>query len=216
MTPPRAATQPTPPTRLSLLLIALLATAAAPTPTITDLRPIPLQPGVNPIDHLVPNGGPGLIVLAWRDNGNAWGYDTCTVLLQDHGRWQLAGIEHPAPKPGLDDDFALAASDSPHTGEDAITAIRFARAQLDGHPTTLLLEAIRTYPETPYDPAPTAYDVYALTPNTEGPGRTTAYFRRIQHQDLPAKYCHAEAALSQASGLPLRPSYGGKDTPTGC
>ena len=200
-------------TRLPVLpALALLLAAAAPAPTITGLHPIPLQPGINQIEHLTPDNRPGVILLAWRDNANAWGYDTYTVLLPNDGQWQLAGIERSGNTP----DFSDTIQDSPHTGEDATSTVRFARAQVDGHPAPRLLEARRTRSDTPYDPAPTTYDVFALTPNTEGPGRTQAYFRRILHQDLPAQYCHAEAALSQASGLPRRASYDGKPTPTGC
>ena len=201
------------PRHLLPLLALLLGAADTPPATLADLRPLPLQSGVNHIDHLAPDGRAGQIILAWRDNGNAWGYDLYTVLLPGpNGTWQVAGIERPSQDPYFNDTIR----DSPHTGEDVIRAVRFARGTVAGRPAILLLEASRAWKDTPYNPAPTTYDAYVLQENEDGVGRTPYYFRQILHRPLPTQYCHAEKALAAASGLPLRPGYEGKDTPNGC
>ena len=193
-------------------LALLLGAADAPPPRVTELRPLALQSGINQVERLGPDGRAGVITLAWRDNGNAWGYDLYTVLLPGKDGWQVVGVE----RPGQDAEFSDTIRDSPHTGEDAISAVRFARGLVDGHPATLLLEAVRAWQDTPYDPAPASYNVYALVPNDDGVGQTVDYFKRVAHRDLPEPYCHAEMALSRGSGLPPRPGYAGKPTPTGC
>jgi hypothetical protein len=58
---------------MSALVIAAPTLAAAP--VLTDLVPIALQPGVNAIPALSPDGSAGIIVVGSRSNGNAHGYD---------------------------------------------------------------------------------------------------------------------------------------------
>ena len=195
------------------MLAFLLGGAEAPPPAVANLRPLPLHSGVNQIDRLGPDGAAGLIILAWRDNGNAWGYDVYTVLLPgEHGNWQIVGVE----RPGLHLEFNDTVNDAPHTGEDVIRAVRFVRGTVADRSAVLLLEVNRAWEETPYNPAPTTYDVYVLQGNEGGVGRTQSYFRRILHRPMQGQYCHAEKALSAASGLPVRDGYEGKDTPDGC
>ena len=194
---------------LALLLLVLGGPALAQATAVTNLSPLPLASGVNRVERLAPDGRAGLITLAWRDNGNAWGYDVYTVMLQGPGpTWSLAGIEL------SNEEFADTIRDMPHTGEDVAMAVRFARAQVDGRSAVVLLRAVRDWKDTPFDPASTRFEVFALRAGEVG--TTTQYFARVSTTNLPDRYCNAEMALARASGLPIRPGYEGRRTPTGC
>jgi hypothetical protein len=127
-----------------IILAALLTLGAQAAETgITDLAPIDLRSGVNRIPALAPDGRDGLVVLGWRDNGNAHGYDIALVLLQKGARsgWNVVRVE-PTP----DDQTSTGAdviTDSPHAGDDMAKAFRLSRGKMDGRPATLLLVATR-------------------------------------------------------------------------
>ncbi len=206
--------------RLALLTI-LIALASAPAlaagPKITDLAPMPLQSGVNRIPAFAPDGREGIVVLGWRDNGNAHGYDLALVLLQG-GRcspWNVVRREGAGRQGDRDDPGGDAITDSPHTGEDAVRAFRFAQGRVDGKPATLLLVATRDQEGAIPDPSRVTFDVYRLE---HGPdvGTTPDHFTPILRDRSPGAYCNADMALSRRFGLPLRASYAGFRTADGC
>lgn len=189
------------PTVLCLALaFASPAASAAPVMQHALLEPVRLQAGVNRIDNIAGDGPPGTISLQWRENGNAWGYDIYTVAV----RGSVATLD------GHDQ-----ITDSPHTGEDVITSVRFARGVALGRRTLLVLIASREIRESVPDPAKTRIRIYALARNADGIG-TPYEFRKVSQFDARRQYCNADMALKMELGLPLARSYSGPATPDGC
>ena len=180
--------------------IAAIACAAMPASAETPLTPVRLVSGVNRIPNIAGTGEPGTITLSWRENGNAWGYDIFSVSV--HG--SIVTI-----------DGGDSVSDRPHVGEDMIRSVRFARGSFRGRSTIFALIADRDLPQTPYDPARTTIEQFALVRNDVGIG-TPFEFVRVRRFVAAPLYCNADMALRSEIGLPLARSYSGKLSPTGC
>jgi hypothetical protein len=207
--------------RSAIALLASMATLVLPTaaaePKLFDLVPIKLTAGVNRIPKFAPDGRDALIVLGWRDNGNAHGYDLYVVMLPTKpgaSDWNIVGI---FPK-GYDTPIEDMIRDDPHLGDDVVRAVRFARGTLEGKPATLLLTATREIDVDVGIPGPsfTSFDVYRLTPSDGGSGSTADFFERVSHVRSPTKFCNAQMALFKAFGLALPASYAGPKTADGC
>lgn len=161
-------------------------------PVIAGLTPIKLDVGIN---ALITGLGSLTIGLAWEDIDKRHGHDVFTVTMSDGSRVIMP-----------DGDQVL--GDDPADDTYMRRSIRFARGEIDGEDAVLLLMAER-------DPGrkatPTMFRVYRLV------GDGTQYrFLLISERALPFATCNADAALSRASGLPLRPSYRGAATANGC
>lgn len=210
--------------RVARSVIALLSSVAAfmlpagaAEPKLSDLVPIKLAAGVNRIPKFAPDGRDGLIVLGWRDNGNAHGYDLHVVMLPTKpgaSDWNVVGI---FPK-GFDAPIEDTIRDDPHLGEDVVSAVRFARGTLDGKPATLLVTATRELDADVGIPGPslTSFDVYRLTRSDGGIGSTADFFERVSHVRSTTKFCNAQMALFNRFGLALPASYAGPKTADGC
>ncbi len=199
------------------LMAIMLATGsgAAQKHELSDLQPIPLFTGPNRIEPFAPDGRSAIVVKAWRDNRNAHGYDLFLVMMPTQAGasdWNVVALESADPNASDADTLR----DDPHTGEDTVTAVRFARGKVDGAPATLILVASREIGSAPIpDPALVRFQVHRLAPNERGLG-TADYFQRIDTAISAKSYCNAEKALSQQFGLPLDADYAGPDTDDGC
>ena len=155
-----------------------------------------------------------MIVLGWRENGNAHGYDIAMVLLQDHNEgWNVVRRER---QPLLAEDRGEdAITDRPHTGDDMVRAFRFARGRVDGKPATLLFVATRDLEGTIPEASRVMFEVYRLDHQMEV-GTTPDHFVAIQQDRSSERYCNADMALFRHFGLALRTSYAGSHTSDGC
>src|SRR5690606_20357606 len=150
-------------------------------------------------------GRDGAIVLAWRDNGNAHGYDLFTVLVASSGEtrpvWEVVGFDSGSV-------FSDTVRDAPHVGEDMTRSVRFARGLYDGRPATMAFISTRE-PSEQGIPHPTRalVETFVLRANTEGSGSTSHYFARMEAHRTETEYCHAEMALHMEKGVPLRSGY---------
>ena len=205
------------PALLAAMVVAWGAQAGT-VPVLSGLTPIPLKAGINLVPQFTADGRDATILLGWRDNGNAHGYDLFVVTLPSRpggNDTQIVGVD-------ADGGFADSVSDRPHAGEDMVRAVRFARGRVDGQPATLLLTATRAITGTYYDPAPVDFVAYRLRRAEGGPGTTPDYFASIAKFRSPTPYCNAEIALATAFNLPLRAGYegakgrDGKPVPDGC
>ncbi len=189
--------------------ILLYPSLAVSEPKITDLAPIPLKQGVNTIPSFSRDGRDALIILGWRDNGNAHGYDVFMVML-------------PISKGGSDWNIVLGPDgkeviiDQPHMGEDTVRSVRFARGKLDGFNGTFLITATRDVQEGFAEPAPTRIEFHRLAGGFVDVGTTFDYFETIYEFTTDSDYCNAEYALQSELGLPARQKYEGIDPVTGC
>jgi hypothetical protein len=186
---------------LKALSVALAASAAVLSPQSPSFTPLRLHAGTNPIPNIAGDGKAGSITLNWRENGNAWGYDIFTVAAGG----SVATVEDEK------DRF----TDQPHTGEDVITSVRFARGSYQGKQTTYALVAERHIVTSVPDPAKTTIKIYALVRN-DGPLGTPYNFEKINEYYTTRQYCNAEMALKTELGLPLPRSYQGLATIDSC
>lgn len=165
-----------------------------------QLDPVRLHAGANAIPNIAGDGAAGTITLNWRDNGNAWGYDVFTVTV----RGQIAALE------GKDQ-----ITDQPHTGEDMIRSVRFARGAHNGRSTLFVLIANRQIVNSVPEPAKTTVKVYALMRNDDAAG-TPYEFRPVRSLTASRSYCNADMALKTELGFPLARTYSGPMTVDGC
>lgn len=161
---------------------------------VVVLAPIELNVGVNHITNAAPDGRDATIVLTWQNDGSGYGHDVFAVTIAGAGP-----VVMPSGRDTVRDD--------PYHDRDMLSSIRFARGQVDGADAMLLLTATRQ-PGT--GPTPTLYRVFRLARQDD------AYrFVPVLSEQLPAS-CNADMALSVAAGLPLRRSYRGAASSSGC
>ena len=184
--------------------------------TLSELVPIPLRSGVNQIERFAPDGRNALIILSWRENGNAHAYDLFLVLLPSRlgaTDWNVVGVDFTMP----DRQFEDTIRDAPHTGDDMVRSVRFVRGRLNGKPATLLLAATRELSDDGI-PAPSLvnFDVFVLQQSQGDVGVTRDYFSQIARHRSTSMFCNAEVALSAQFALPIRRQRDWPNTPSGC
>jgi hypothetical protein len=208
-------------TAMTALLISVSAAYAESAPELSELTPIPLKAGLNRVPQFSSDGREATILLGWRDNGNAHGYDLFVVTMpsrQGGKDTQVVGID----EGGTGGRFNDVIRDQPHTGEDIVRFVRFARGMVNGKPSTLLLTATRDIAGAYPEPAFVDFVAYRLERSDGAPGATVDYFAPIARFRSEGRYCNAEMALSAAFNVPLRTGYqgpkqpNGQPTPDGC
>lgn len=188
---------------LSLLLFVLLtpfiASAAEQKGSITELVVVPLELGMNKIENFASDGRQAIIVKGWRENWNAHSYNFFLVLMPSAiGKtdWNVVDIVSDERHPN---DFIR---DYPHTEDDFVRSVRFARGKLNGVPTTLLITAARQTGSRPIpDPSIVIFEVYKLEQNNEI-GTTRDIFKRVLNWKSDKKYSNSDVALQKELGLP--------------
>ena len=194
----------------AMLLPACAALAEPGTPPSTSaahklekLQAVPLQAGINAVEHFTVDGRPARIALGWRGNGNAASHHVMLVLVQAaSGKgWDVVTVDGTTASEPASDTVA----DAPHTGEDVVKAVRLVRGIVDGKPAMLLLTATRlTDAGTSLaDPSPTRFEVYRLETGTEEPGTAPEHFSLLQQSRSSGRFCNADMALHRQYGLPL-------------
>lgn len=199
-------------------MIALALALAAPAAVrIADVEMFALRPGVNRIANFAPDGREGLIVLGWRDNGNAHGFDVFMVLAPTTVGGSDYNVVTFGSETGWDsgaDDTSIA--DAPHTGEDFVRSVRFGRAMLNGRRETLAFVATRQIEESYPAPARTRIQVLAMRNRGDQSAGPVDYFEGRADYVTTRRYCNSEAALRTELGVPLRAGYQGPDSADGC
>jgi len=199
-------------------LLSPVATAADAPPDWGKLTPVPLRPGINRIAKLTPDGRDGVITMAWRDNGNAHGFDVFTVMV--HEAVMPPGEEWTFASFFDGDDETLAETDAPHTTEDYVRSVRFARATMGKWKGFLALVAKRNTDENVGigDPTTVTVTVFKLTQRPEDApiGRPRRYFERVATWNTERRFCNSETALAVELKLPLPTEWPGNKLPDGC
>jgi hypothetical protein len=184
---------------LFLSLMPVMALASGGKHGLTDLAVMPLQPGMNTIEHFASDDRPAIIAKGWRDNGNAHGYNFFLVLMPSaigQTDWNVVDIVSDERHPN---DFIC---DYPHTEDDFVRSVRFARGKLNGVPATLLITAARQTGSRPIpDPSIVIFEVYKLEENNEI-GTTRDIFKRALKWQSDKKYVNSDVALQKELGLP--------------
>jgi hypothetical protein len=194
---------------LATVILIELTAAATAEPEITELKPIPLKQGVNIIPGFSSDGRDAQIVLGWRGNGNAHGYDVFMVMLptsKGANDWNIV----------LGPDGNEIIVDQPHLGEDMVRSVRFVRGKVDGFNDTFLITATRDVREGYAEPAPARIEFHKLSGGFIDVGTTFDYFETVYEFTTDKQYCNAEYALQSELGLPARQKFEGVDPTTGC
>lgn len=195
---------------MKLLLALALAAQNAPRPHLEQIELLPVAPGVNRIPALAPDGRDGLIVRGWRDNGNAHGFGVFMVLLPE----RPGGPADQVATFMLEEERTTI-TDSPHTDEDYVRSVRFARATLDGHRQTIVLVATRGLADSIPSPSRTVIQILALDHRSvDEPLGPLDFFREAARFETTRLYCNADSALLSELRVPARP--GTPDSPDGC
>lgn len=178
-------------------VFATAALAGAPPATLT---PIELDQGVNEIPNIAGDGEDGRISVDWRENGNAWGYHIFMV----RAGGSIVTVDG-------EDRF----TDQPHTEEDVITSVRFARGRHEGRETIFALVSDRTIIESVPAPALTTIKIFVLQRNDEPLGTPYQFLQLVERQ-AKREYCNADMALKTELGFPLPRDYSGSKAVDGC
>jgi len=202
---------------LAVISVSRTTPVSASKPQIGDLTPIQLNPGVNTVPNFSGDGRDAIIAYAWRDTGNAHGYNLILVMMptaRDKHDWNVVSVV-PADSGESPQDVV---SDNPHTLEDAIRSVRLARGVVDGRRSTLLIISTRAFPDTGAlsDPSIVTFEIYRLQSAASPVGETHDIFKRISAWSSTNRFCNSEMALSNELGWPLSSDYEGPKTPDGC
>jgi hypothetical protein len=199
---------------LAMVLEALAGAGRAA--AITDLRPIPLKPGVNPVPGMAPDGRDGVIVQG--DYSTFPSADASNIqfllLLRYAGGWEIVGVEGVTQASWRTVGPELIGS-VPHAGEDWRRAVTFARARIDGKPAFVVLAAQRDLDKmkSAYDAVPVDVSTYSLEPDS-----ATGQDHLVLIDLKRAKGCYVNAwlAMKDAFGLPLPKDYEGPAAAQAC
>jgi hypothetical protein len=169
---------------------------------------IPVKPGVNRISGFAPDKGDAIIVSSWSDNGNAWGHRRYEVIIPSaEGEWNIVAFSTSKTIDGI--------IEVPHTGEDALSAVRFMWGNENGRRVALAAEADREPKEGVPEPAATTIKIYSMRLNDEV-GTSRVHFTLVKAWTAKRLYCNAEMALHDEFGLPLSADYAGPRKTGGC
>jgi hypothetical protein len=201
-----------------MLFATLCLPAHAAEPALTDISVIPVRDGINTIKRFAADSRTAIIVRAWRDNGNAHGYDVYLVLLPtraDNGTNHWTGeVAFDNGKDALEDIVSA----SPFDGERVLGTVLFARAKLDGVPATVMVRADlgETTSGALADHAPVEISVYRLENPGIDVGTTPDVFHLISKIHPNGRFCNADMALATVLHIPLPATYAGGKAPSGC
>jgi hypothetical protein len=193
----------------ALAVIASFPALAAETAAVEEIRVIPVGNGLNCVQNLTTDGHDGLIVQGWRENGNAHGYNRYMVLVKEGRSLEVVTIVDPpgaARGDGVLQDDTI--RDDPHTFEDAVRSVKFARAKVNGIAATILIVATRdlSHAQSLADATPVDVDVYRLTRNPGDVGWPEYYFALAVRERLKGTYRNADCALAGELRIPLADS----------
>ena len=188
--------------------IVVTASASAQAPAdlhkrLTDVKQIEIGAGLTRIKNAESDGRDARVFYAWRNDVNAWGFGVYIVTMPtkitpDKTPWNIVGIETD------DHDFDVEITNQPHTRDDDLKVVRFARGKLDGIADTFLITGTRD-PDGPVEDATsTAIRIYSLgNHEDEGFGTTPDRFDLVFKYTTAKKYSDADDALRDELGLPL-------------
>jgi len=174
---------------------------AAPFPKLTAIH---LHSGENKISNIAGDGVNGSINVFWTDNGNAWGHEEYVVVAGGSTTMVIDTKKNDQP----DGPLMIA---SPHTGEDFITSVRFARGMFEGKRTLFLIRAERDLAKAKGNCvpclAPTKFFLYTLIKAEGGVGGAPYAFVFLKAVDAKHLYSDADQALHAELGFPLKLRY---------
>jgi hypothetical protein len=198
------------------LVCALVASSAhaadAPSAKPTDLVPIEIAPGLNTIPGFTQDNRPARVLKAWRENGNSYGYSIYMITTaggMGRSDWNIVPVTVPTPWQVQD-----TLTDLPHTFEDMVRSVRFARGKIGGgdEAETLVFTATRDVKDETPAPTQVAFELYKVVVTDE----MGDVLERVRTWRSVKTYCNADAALFREAGLALPRDYEGGEREDGC
>lgn len=194
-----------------MLALVLAAAVSASAPSVTALRPIALHSGVNTIRAFSPDGRTGMVVVGTPNvevaDQSHTDYFTLVQGVKLGDPWSVVrtiGLRRPD---GSSQDLpADLVEDYPHTGEDQVSSVRFARGRVDGQPATLMIRAERDAALPIPDPSRVTVDVYRLVISQDF---GEALFQPVSRTRSKACFDNSDAALKVMMGLPTPKGFEG-------
>lgn len=171
---------------------------------VTDITIIPVKNGINHVENFAPDGRGGVIVQGWRDNGNAHGYSRYMALVEmERKTLNVVTIDTHDRARGNGISEIDSVRDDPHTGEDVVSTVKFARAKVDGTSATVLIIATRDLSKAESLPDVTPVDVefYRMVENSDAVGWPPYYFDLFSRERLKGTYANANCGLAKELGI---------------
>jgi hypothetical protein len=195
-----------------LLCVVRAAVAAPAEHGITGIKSIPLAGTVNEVSDFTPDGRNAIIVKAYG-NG-AWVHLVMVPPQPGYSSggngWNVVFISN------REGQLLETITDAPHTGEDYVRSVVFARGKIDGTDSTLLITAERRIEEPIPDPAIVTYSVYNLEHDLGAHAGDIEIFRLDRSWDSTQKFCNSDFAMTAEFGLPLPANGAYLRLPDGC
>ncbi len=199
-------------------MIALALAAALGWPSLTSVRPFPVMEGANLLPAFAPDGRQGLIVSGAPNTATASGaYTAYMVLLrraQPERGWSLVRFATGDDAHGHS-PWENTIIDIPHTGEDQIKSVRFARAEVNGVPETVVITAERDMSEAETIPDP-AHVHFTLLKLVVDPAFAEETFEIAGHLRSKACFSNSDAALEVELGIAAPDPTQGKPAAEPC
>jgi len=192
--------------RMSILLACLpfaVLTAQQARPTraragLGDVRIIKLHSGSNAVD-LNGDGRADVVFMAFRDNGNAHGFEVITFYLADSaelGQWRLVPLYDSARGREMDAYRTVGGADC------QLENLMIVRPRTSPHAPVELVLAVRDFGDTYAAVMPVTFTVYGFVADTTGPvGYPPYYFRAIRTVRSTGRYCDVFDAFEHELGL---------------
>ncbi len=168
--------------------------------SLSKMQVISLHDGPNDVD-LNADGKADLVWLAWRDNGNAHGFDVFTFYVSNathyyDGRpWLLVPIYDSGSKHEQEAYYTS-------MGADCLLAdLRLLRSVTDPKASLTLITAQRDFGENYASAMPVTFVAYRLVSDSQAVGRPPFYFRVERSVRSRRTYCDVNEAFEHELGL---------------
>ncbi|QWT21348.1 hypothetical protein KPL74_04940 [Bacillus sp. NP157] len=178
-----------------------MTSGAALSAVIAGVEVIPFKAGIS---HVRLDGKPYTLVSAWRDNGNAHGYNVVNVYAngttkETESRLAAVPVFIPDPKSGKPGREELGLTTS---GGADCTLHTFRLFHAKGTKGTQLVIADRDFGHSFADTAPVHFSFYRLASHEDDGIGPPQSFDFDHASDAAASYCDVDEALEKELGLP--------------
>ena len=171
-----------------------------PADSLSRMQVVHLGDGPNSVD-LNGDGRPDVVWLAWRDNGNAHGFDVFTLVLRNPTHYYSDRAWLVVP---VYDSTGRKEQDSFGTSMGADCVLmdwRLLRSKNDANAPAVLVSAEREFGETYTDVRPVTFTIYRLVYDSNAVGGPPFRFQASRAIRSRGKYCDVNEAFAKELGL---------------
>jgi hypothetical protein len=185
-------------------------------PKLSEVRAVVLRSGVNVIPAMTDDRRSGMIVTGYKNYFTADGAQNIFLVMTRNSRerhpqdWSVVTT---GKAPNIEPDDPVTQGDGPHTGDDVVRSVRFARADLDGRRAFVMLIAQRAFEGSIPSPSHVTISIYRLDRDRDLDADVFVYKGEIKPS---ACFGNADLALNKVLGLALPPFYSGPSSSGAC